>query len=364
MPGRASQPYADARTSYEMHPRRSQSSFASPPRTSSPAAASLPHARYSSADLYALEQPVHAAHRSESGLLAHPEERRFAQDSDDDDEDDEGAGNPSGMSTLSRFDPVGSKDALNSTAKFGGETVEAPILSKSDWAAGEAQREKDEHVRGKKRRKREAWAGEARHVQGRAVGFVRRNWKWLLPVAIAFAVAVILLCYFLIPRTPTINFTSRKVPKPALTSSDDNPYISAADPTSFNFRGSIAFAIDASDSYLPVKYRSFGLTVRLQETNGIIAQETWDAGEISVAAKRETSYEFPLMFQGNYSSEDNGSYQIMRRACAHKYATIYRPPLNLTVTVSSSIWGVVNAPERTARLSRVECPIEWLANAS
>ncbi|BGP42369.1 hypothetical protein JCM10449v2_006374 [Rhodotorula kratochvilovae] len=378
---------------YELQSRYSQQFDRAP---ASPASPNSPpgllrdqqaHARYSSADLYALEQTTHS-HTSGSGLLAHQESTLGAH-TDDEDEDD-GAGftsyrdltpagarrsarysqapplvsNPSATSTYMGYDPHGSRDALASTAKFGGETIDAPVLSRADWTPGEAVREKHEYSTEKKRRKRQAIAGEVKDVGKGVGGFLRRNWRWVAPLFVFLCVAAIVLCYFLIPRTPTIAFNSPLVPKPAFTSSDTEPYVSSAEPTSFKFDGSIILALDASDSYLPVTYRSFGLTVRLQETEGIIAQETWSNGEISVPARKATSYEFPITFHGNYTSASNPTYAAVRAACAHKYATIYRPPLNLTVTVSSSITGVVNAPDRTAKLNAVACPVEWASTAS
>jgi hypothetical protein len=56
------------------------------------------------------------------------------------------------------------------------------------------------------------------------------------------------LCYFLIPRAPTITFDSPKVPSPAIfananaNANDSAPFISSADPTAFSFQASIAFA--------------------------------------------------------------------------------------------------------------------------
>ncbi|GAA5842175.1 hypothetical protein JCM9279_002807 [Rhodotorula babjevae] len=398
-----SQSYANEHPSYELQSRYSQqfdrsSTAASPASPTSPAPGFLrdqqAHARYSSADLYALEQPpAPPSLASGSSLLARPQSnpRAGAHSEDDDDDEDEGAGfgtyrdltpagargaarysqpppfvsHPTGTSSYSGYDAHNaSKDAFASTTKFGGETIDAPILSRADWAPGEAAREKHEHSTEKKRRKRQNLAGEVKGARDGVFGFVRRNWKWLLPLFLVLSVAAIVLCYFLVPRTPTITFNSPKVPKPAFTSSDTEPYVSSADPTSFKFNGNIILAIDASDSYLPVKYNTFGLTVRMQETEAVIAQATWDNGEISVPAKKVTSYEFPITFYGNYTSASNPTFAAVRAACAHKYATIYRPPLNLTVTVSSSITGVVGAPDRTAKLNAVTCPVEWATTAS
>ncbi|GAA5879982.1 hypothetical protein JCM3774_005466 [Rhodotorula dairenensis] len=276
---------------------------------------------------------------------------------------------PSRMTTKSAFDftltdPAAAAGASTSKLAVGDDFVDAPILSKTDWKRGEPVKVKHEHDAEKQRRKRDRVKGEVMDV-GFGIGeFVKRNWKWIVPLLVFLSVAAILLCYFLIPRTPTITFDSPKVPSPAFTANNSSPYISSADPTAFNFQASIAFAIDASASYLPVNYHSFDLTVRLQETGGIVAQQSYGSGEISVPARRVTSYEFPITFAGNYTNANNPTYAAIRSACAHKYATVYRPPLNLTVSVSSSIIGVVNPPTRIARLDAVECPVEWLKTAS
>ncbi|BGP26661.1 hypothetical protein Rt10032_c11g4398 [Rhodotorula toruloides] len=355
------------------------------------------HARYSSADLYALDQEAYERGRGEEHVLMREEERGRASDGD---EDDDGAGfasygdfgaaakrrssvqlvqtqsfkpamvsHPSGFSTRSNLDPAYSKPAASaSTTKFpttpASELVDAPILSPADWMPGEAMREKEERNAEKKRVKRDRVVGDVKAAGRGAGGWVRRNWKWLVPLFVFLAVAAILLCYFLVPRTPTITFNSSKIPDLALTSNDPSPYVSSEDPTSFSFGANLTLAIDSSASYLPVHYRSFAITVRLQETDGVVASQKWDAGEISVRPKRVTSYQFPIEFYGNYSSSSNPTYQIIRSSCAHIYPTTYRAPLNLTVTVSSEIIGVVGTKERSARLDAVECPVQWSGTAS
>lgn len=288
---------------------------------------------------------------------------------------------PSRMTTKSAFDftltdptaaGAGAAGGSASTSKLavGEDFIDAPILSKTDWKRGEPIKDKHNHDAEKQRRKRDRVKGEVMDV-GFGIGeFVKRNWKWIVPLLVFLSVAAILLCYFLIPRAPTITFDSPKVPSPAIfananaNANDSAPFISSADPTAFSFQASIAFAIDASASYLAVNYHSFDLTVRLQETGGIVARQSYGSGEISVPARRVTSYEFPITFAGNYTNANNPTYAAIRSACAHKYATIYRPPLNLTVSVSSSIVGVVNSPTRIARLDAVDCPVEWLKTAS
>ncbi|POY72125.1 hypothetical protein BMF94_4857 [Rhodotorula taiwanensis] len=426
-------------------PSRQQTAARSPPPSSAAADSSRPtllagqHARYSSADLYALQaQP--ATRQSQQHPSRRPSEeapRRMSSqaargwesddEDEDDDDDDDGPGfasygeaptqrrsyqaphpapvqqqraqqqqqqqqqamyqnpyqyqapaeqwttrpvappivsHPSRMTTKSAFDFTIAEPAAASTAKIESDWIDAPILSKTDWKHGEALTVKHEHDAEKQRRKRDKVKGEVMDLSLDCGEFLRRNWKWIVPLLVFLSVAAIICCYFLIPRTPTISFDSPYAPSPAFTANDSSPYISSADPTSFSFDASIAFAIDASKSYLAVNYHSFDLTVRIQETGGIIAQQSYGSGDISVPGRKVTSYEFPITFAGNYTNSNNPTYQIVRSACAHKYATIYRPPLNLTIQVDSSIIGVVKSPSRIARLDAVDCPVEWLKTAS
>lgn len=101
---------------------------------------------------------------------------------------------PSGFSTRSTFDSTYPKPpASASTSKFpttpASELVDAPILSRADWTPGEAMREKDARDAEKKREKRERVVGDVK-AAGRGVGgWVRRNWKWLVPLVVFLGVA-------------------------------------------------------------------------------------------------------------------------------------------------------------------------------
>ncbi|GAA5897146.1 hypothetical protein JCM5296_002239 [Sporobolomyces johnsonii] len=368
------------------HPNHPYSHSHSYHPVSQPSLPPLAHSRYSSADFYALQTPptgtpAASASASASSALLHPP--RHDQDSDSDDDDGAGFG------TYKDFGAV-SRQSMATTPKRGSarisqaptlasnpsgtsifhtldklkldtvETVNPPRLAKQDWRAGEGLREKDIHKAEKAIRKRE----EMREIAGEYVDKFRSRWKTLTPLILLSAVTLILVLYFCVPRVPTITFINPKVPHPAFNSTDLAPFISGADPVSFSFDATLSFAIDASASYVPVKYNEFGITVRLQETQGVIATESWKGGAISVPGRRITSYEFPIVFSGNYSSAYDPTFQIMQSACAHIYPTTYRPPLNLTMEVSSNIIGVVNAPNRTASLHTVDCPIQWSSDAS
>ncbi|GAA6061206.1 hypothetical protein JCM10212_001527 [Sporobolomyces blumeae] len=393
----------------------------------------LAHARYSSADLYAVSNAAHSPplepeHERQEPLLAHDgrqagggqrlqpatqgpgQGRGTWHDSDDSDSDDDGGAgfgtyrdfqsvqNParprasqrlSTAPTLSSLPNYGNhgngstyalREHRSSTAKFdsmshlggvagaGGagkqsamyeETVALPKISR-DWEPGEGLDEKNDRKYARSRRKRR----EAKGVMMEYVDWAKRRWRWLLPAFIAFLVALVLALYFCIPRTPTVTFFSSKVPKKVFTSTDENPFITSTEPVGYSFAANLIFAIDASDSYVPVKYSSFGLTVKLRETGGVIGTETWTGGAIEVPGKKVTSYEFPMMFSGNYSSASDPTFAIMKSSCAHIYPTTYRAPLNLTIEVESSIVGVIGAPTRTASVAVVDCPIQWSGSAN
>lgn len=84
----------------------------------------------------------------------------------------------------------------------------------------------------------------------------------LTPRANRPAHSAILLCYFLIPRTPTITFNSPKIPDPALTSDDPSPYVSSADPTGFSFGANLTLASESAFPFSAVRLNASRMYVR------------------------------------------------------------------------------------------------------
>ncbi|GAA5897113.1 uncharacterized protein JCM6883_006585 [Sporobolomyces salmoneus] len=401
-------------------PARSNSSSPLYAPVAQPTPPHLAHSRYSSADLYAI--PHQAAQHSTSspppsGLGAQGRERGSwrdeADDSDSDDSSDSdghgGGGNGFGtyrdfndvrpgvggggagrnsrrisqaptLSTLApRLGGAGgssyhlkeqtstlagdgsSTTKLETAALQNGayETVAVPKISR-DWDRGEGLDEKNYRRFEKSRRKRKEMKG----VVGEYAEKLRRKWKIALPLFIAFIVALILILYFCIPRAPSLTFRDSKVPATVFTSTDENPFITSTDPVSYYFNGNIIMGLDASDSYVPVHYSSFGITVKLRETGGVIGRTTWSDGEIKIPGKKVTSYEFPVNFFGNYTSTSDPTFAVMRSSCAHIYPTTYRAPLNLTVEIESKIVGVVGTKTTQASIANVTCPIQWSGSAN
>ncbi|GAA5940736.1 uncharacterized protein JCM15063_006347 [Sporobolomyces koalae] len=379
--------------------RASNSAPAHPPH--------LAHSRYSSADLYAIQQPVSpttpppGASAGATGAAQQllpasntPSARRnnawndetddSASDSDRDDEG-EGFGTYRDFNTLQRNSrrsqvptlPAASVGARGSTYQLdehsslsvsklepgggGGayETVALPKISR-DWDRGEGLDEKNNKRFEKSRKKRKEMNG----IFAEYYHHAKRKWKIVVPVLIAFFVALILILYFCIPRTPSITFRHSKVPATVLTSSDEAPYITSVNPVSYYFNADLVLGIDASKSYVPVHYDSFGVTVKLRETGGVIGRTVWDEGEIKVPGKRVTSYQFPIYFSGNYTSTSDPTFAIMKSCCAHQYPTTYRAPLNLTVEVESKIKGVIGTSTEHTSIANVDCPIQWSSSAN
>lgn len=383
----------------------------------------LAHSRYSSADLYAVQQHEPTSQgRGARTSTARPSERRYRDDpgqdwasnSEDEDsnssEDDSDSGEGrrgGGFGTYSDFNSLqrpggggarssrrisqaptlatlprtlsglgGSSAALAgstyqlkehtstlaSTTKLetgAYETVAVPKISR-DWDRGEGLDEKNYKRFEKSRKKRKEMKG----IAGEYVEKIGKKWKLVLPLFIAFLVALILVLYFCIPRVPTVTFRDVKVPAKVFTSTDENPYITSTDPVSYYFNANLILGLDASKSYVPVHYSSFGITVRLRETGGVIGQTTWDEGEIRIPGKRVTSYEFPVYFSGNFTSTSDPTFAVMKSSCAHQYPTTYRAPLNLTVEIESKIVGVVGTKTSQASIANVTCPIQWSGSAN
>ncbi|GAA6014273.1 hypothetical protein JCM11491_005023 [Sporobolomyces phaffii] len=406
--------YSQPQASAGYPPTAAAASYAPVPRPTPP---HLAHARYSSADLYAAGPPPDADADADDTGAPHSRPRPrpradgnadWNSDSDSDGSSDDDDGGRGGFGTYRDFNVVGGggtrgsrrishhaptlstpraggastyalKDHPSSTfgtsttkldAPVGGagtagrgggayETVALPKISR-DWDRGEGLDEKNYHRYEKSRRKRKAVTG----VLGEYTDKVKHKWKLVVPLFIAFIVALILVLYFCIPRTPTLTFRDSKVPATVFTSTDETPFITSTDPVSYYFNANLILGLDASKSYVPVHYSSFGVTVKLRETGGVIGRTVWDQGEISIPGKQVTSYEFPIYFSGNYTSTSDPTFAIMKSSCAHLYPTTYRAPLNLTVEVESKVVGVVGSARTEASIANVTCPIQWSGSAN
>ncbi|GAA5988258.1 hypothetical protein JCM5350_007630 [Sporobolomyces pararoseus] len=401
----------------------------------------LAHARYSSADLYAIQQPpttdqARGGGGGEVPLIQRSSYRDEDSSGSDSDSDDHG-GRGGGFGTYSDFNSLQRPGARNSrrisqaptlatlprtTSGFGGgsqynlkeqtstitsttkldnfdkssgvggigggayETVAIPKISR-DWDRGEGLDEKNFRKFEKSRRKRQEWKG----IFGEYVEKLVKRWKIVLPIFIGFLVALILVLYFCIPRVPSVTFRDSKVPTQLFTSTDPNPFITSTDPVSYYFNANLVLGLDAKKSYVPVHYSSFGITVKLRETGGVIGRTVWDEGEIKVPGKKVTSYEFPIYFSGNYTSISDPtckffslviflfpslslshlltlpmqySVAVMKASCAHLYPTTYRAPLNLTVEIESKIVGVIGTKTEQVGIANVTCPIQWSGSAN
>lgn len=105
------------------------------------------------------------------------------------------------MTTKSAFDftltdPTAASGAAAgsaSTSKLavGDDYIDAPILSKTDWKRGEPIKDKHDHDAEKHKRKRDRVKGEVMDV-GFGIGeFVKRNWKWIVPLLVFLSVVCV-----------------------------------------------------------------------------------------------------------------------------------------------------------------------------
>lgn len=95
------------------------------------------------------------------------------------------------MTTKSAFDFTIAEPAAASTAKIESDWIDAPILSKTDWKHGEALTVKHEHDAEKQRRKRDKVKGEVMDLSLDCGEFLRRNWKWIVPLLVFLSVACV-----------------------------------------------------------------------------------------------------------------------------------------------------------------------------
>lgn len=218
------------------------------------------HSRYSSADLYAVQHPAPASHNPDFD-----DHRRDGDDPDSDSDRD----SQNGFGTYSDFNALqrpsresrtlsqaptlsslttahrptyehanssryGLKEQSSTLGGGAGETVALPKISR-DWDRGEGLNEKNFKRFNKSREKRR----RARLVAQEYVDHAAQRWKLVVPVVVAFLVALVLVLYFCIPRVPAVTFRDAKVPSTVFTSTDENPFITSTDPVSYYFNANL-----------------------------------------------------------------------------------------------------------------------------
>ncbi|SCV71442.1 BQ2448_3030 [Microbotryum intermedium] len=366
---------------------------------------------YSSADVYALVNeksdaeldggsgsggsrsldPSPGARLGQSGATTAATTRVQGNEDDDDDDDDEDGGgwtttyddfNPRRASTM--YQP-GLTHLASSTSKTNVlETVQQPILATHDWTIGEERTDWGKHgpSRGEKSRRPDP---PLKAKAKRAKSFVVRHWKWLLVIVLALIVVVALMLYFLLPRVPAVDFEGSnpviKTSTLAQTSSSPAFFYFTSDllinsecfrvcwglvgETGMPNKTDIAvdpLAVDASASYIPIIFLMFQVQLSLEETGRVIAQGPRTG--LKVNGKTSTIYQIPLTWSGNFSVSDP-TFKTVRQACQPIYPTTTRPGLNLTMSVRSTLVGLIGT-RHTAPVSieNVPCPIQFPGNSS
>ncbi|ORY89175.1 hypothetical protein BCR35DRAFT_350657 [Leucosporidium creatinivorum] len=234
------------------------------------------------------------------------------------------------------------------------DLVEQPMLAKEDWTPGEPT--KMYHAKADARRQSAIELKDK--VASHSASFLSRRWKVLSIASLVTAVVLVIVLYFVIPRFPSVAFASGD----PLIETDDNPFVSSTY-GNYSFLSDLHVEINADDSYVPVQYSSFHVELRMFETDEIVAQGPRTG--LKVEGRKKTVYAIPLTWSGSFGNATDPTFSAIYSACQHKYDTVTRQTLNLTMTVEGSVVGRIGShTTERATVRGVECPVQFSASAN
>ncbi|KAM0751282.1 hypothetical protein T439DRAFT_380271 [Meredithblackwellia eburnea MCA 4105] len=237
------------------------------------------------------------------------------------------------------------------------DTTEAPILSGTDWAPGEARREKKDSA---PRRRAQMAVGEfvqrrRRSCRG-SLGWLKEGnrGKLLLFVSFGLLCALALVLYFVIPRAPGVGWVK-------LTSDDSSPFTSAAEAT-FHFNANLSLSVDARATYIPLQISDFDVEVTDVDTGKVIGTGSLSHGTAS--ARDFTTFVVPVYFSGSYVNSSDATYASVASACGPIYPTTTRTSMSLSVYVSMKVAGLIGKRYGDTSVTDITCPVEFSSTSS
>lgn len=261
------------------------------------------------------------------------------------DQDFYGGGYPS--SSYNDFNNLQKSASTNLLAQ---DVVEPPKLGE-DWGAAEGKRE-----RYAKRNQRKSnvggWFVRRKKATVEGLGELRRS-HWILWGGFAFIVALGLTLYFVIPRSPAVQFDQ-------LWSTDTNPTRSSVDAT-FDFKANVSFLLDARGSYIPVHMNDLTVTI-----SDLATDETVGTGRLSrtIPGRTITNVTVPVTFYAQFGNSSSTTYQDIVSACAPIYTNVERPSLSLSFVVTLKIAGIIGSTSTRTQSDSLTCPITFPSSST
>ncbi|TXT15757.1 hypothetical protein VHUM_00260 [Vanrija humicola] len=231
------------------------------------------------------------------------------------------------------------------------EMVSVPVLG-PEWEKGElhanSRRGKREIKADKRSDAVKAWNRDQRGMCG--ISWLTR--KWFVFIAFFFVAALVVVLFFTIPRAAVWTWYQ---PDPVLVNNETA--VLTRIPANFSFDADLHLLVDASSSWLPVRFSNVQATVYDVQTSKIIAQG--NKKSFSVKNKKDQPVVFPISFKYVAFNTSDPTWSDMYDACQYQFNGVKRADLKWTVEIRQGIVGLVNKPVSTDSFTGIDCPFEF-----
>lgn len=193
--------------------------------------------------------------------------------------------------------------------------------------------------------------------------------RWRIGSIIAFISLSCLgvVVFFMVPRQPFISF---EIPVTFDRETDNHLIFSARNPTNFSFDAQLQMSLDGRNSYLPTLIRDFQVTVNdLGSTpNSVQVGKGKLKRGFTCSSRDLTTIHTNVSFLYNAKDPSDELWQQWRKACGNIAestinGTITRPSLQLYISISFNVIGLIGRKYDSIQLNNVGCPAELPANS-
>ncbi|TIA68765.1 hypothetical protein E3P92_03884 [Wallemia ichthyophaga] len=173
-------------------------------------------------------------------------------------------------------------------------------------------------------------------------------------------ISLILLLYFLIPRTPTFTFRSTVLN----LEDEDSPSFLTYPTANFSFDGSVAVSLDTTTSWIPITVKHLDATVYDAVTNTKVGEGGFKKSK-SYSRDNDIHVDVPVHFSYEASDDSDPTWSDWHDACKHQWKG--QPPpttLSIRLKLDMQIQGLTKTTTVSQSSdSDVACPFELSADS-
>lgn len=164
--------------------------------------------------------------------------------------------------------------------------------------------------------------------------------------------SLIVVLFFTIPRAAVWSWYQ---PDPVMVYNDTA--VITRIPANFSFGADLHLLVDATSSWLPVRFSNVQATVYDVQSNKIIAQG--NKKSFTVQNKKDQPVVFPIQFSYVAFNTSDTTWSDMYNACQFQFTGVQRADLKWTVEIRQGIVGMVTKPVSTDSFTGVNCPFQF-----